>query len=481
MSLPSGAIESDAADVNDIDIYGLHTGRDPVNGEAGPKAVAAPAVPVDSPKAAVGAPVLDDSPTDERPAPPVPSAAKDVEPDGDNDDEPAETPKWRAWMRPWMEPWVRSLRAALGVWFGAIAAYLFVTFFAWRFVPKHIPPVHDLMGTWYKYDTVFYVRIAEDGYLWSKFAPAFYPLYPALIKALNPIFPGGGLPAGLFISIMFGLVALVMLHRLVDHEFGEKVASRTTFYIVAFPAGFFLFAAYNESLYLALVLISLYAARKGNFWVANVAAAFAGSTRLFGLLLAAPLIYEYMRQRGWSLRKIRWDALSFGLIPSGVVAFAIFLERTTGDWLAFSHAQDGWKRKYDWPGVPMWKTLKLLNDKPFLQDWRLLQLVNLAVVAGAIILLLLALRRRSRLSFRPDQYYLLVYAAVPILLFISTETGWPNYLMSATRIGLEWFPAFIILGMMGRSRAFERFYLLLAIMAQGMFLAPMLLNIQFTA
>ncbi|WP_433211611.1 mannosyltransferase family protein [Dactylosporangium sp. CS-047395] len=376
---------------------------------------------------------------------------------------------------------MRSLKVAAGVWAAAGVAYVFVTFYAWRFMPDRIPPVHDLMGTWYKFDTIFYVRIAEDGYLWSKFAPAFYPLYPGLIKLVNPILPGGGLPAALAISVFFGLVALVMLHRLVDEEFGDKVASRTTFYLAAFPAGFFLLAAYNESLYITLVIAALYAARKGNFWWASVFAALAGSTRLFGLLLVAPLAYEYLRQRGWSLRKVRWDALGFLLIPSGVVAFAIFLHSTTGDWLAFSHAQDGWHRQYGWPGQPIWKTIKLLNDKPFLQDWRLLQVFNLISVLGAIGLLLLAVRRRSKLSFRSDQFYLLIYAALPIFLFICTETAFPNYLMSAPRIALEWFPAFIVLGMLGASRTFERMYLFLALVAQGLFLAPMLLQLQFTA
>ncbi|WP_432981488.1 mannosyltransferase family protein [Dactylosporangium sp. CA-233914] len=395
-------------------------------------------------------------------------------------EDPAPTPKWRAWIRPWMAPWIRSLKAAAGVWLAAGLAYVVVTVFAGRFVPTREPQVHNLLGSWYQFDTLFYVRIAEDGYLYNKFAPAFYPLYPGLIKLFNPILPGGAFPAALFVSIMFALVALTMLHRLVDEEFGEKVASRTVFYIAAFPAGFFFLAAYNESLFLALVLMSLYAARKGNFWFASAFAALAGSTRLFGLLLAAPLAYEYMRQRGWSIRKIRWDALSFAFIPSGVIAFAIFLQIKLGDWLAFSHAQDGWKRTYGWPGQPIWKTLKLLNDKPYLLDWRLLQGLNLVCVVGAMVLLLLTLRK-GRFHFRRDQYYLLVYAAAPIFLFICTEAGWPNYLMSAPRIALEWFPCFIVLGMMGASRTFERVYLFMALTSQTLFLAPMLLQIQFFA
>lgn len=452
MSLPSGAIESDAADVNDIDIDAFPSDPEPVNGKAAVVAVGA----------------IDEA---------VPEASTGIEPE----EAPAATPKWRSWIRPWMQPWLRSLKVASGVWLAAGIAYVFVTFYAWRFLPTRIPGISDLLGTWYQYDTIFYVRIAEDGYKFYDYAPAFYPLYPGMIKALNPIFPGGAFPAAMAISVFFALVTLVMLHRLVDEEFGAEVASRTTLYLAAFPMGFFLFAAYNESLYIALVLISLYAARKGHFWVANIAAALAGGTRLFGLLLAAPIAWEYMRQRGWSVRKIRWDALGFLLIPTGLIAFSAFLYRVTGDWLAFSHAQSGWHRKYGWPGEPIWKTIKLLNDKPYLQDWRLLGLFNVVSVLGAIALLLFALRRKSRFGFRSDQNYLLVYAAVPILLFICTEAGWPNYLISAPRIAMEWFPAFVILAMLGRSRNVERIYLFLALMAQGLFLAQILLKVQFVA
>ncbi|WP_432832478.1 mannosyltransferase family protein [Dactylosporangium sp. CA-092794] len=395
-------------------------------------------------------------------------------------DAPARTPKWRAWVRPWMTPWLRSLKVAGTVWIAAGMAYAIATALVFRFEPGRPPPhIHTLIGFWNRFDTIFYVRIAQDGYLYGKFAPAFYPLYPFLIKIGNPIIPGSGLIAALVISVFFAFTALLLLHRLVDEEFGDAIAGRTVFYLAAFPAGFFLFAAYNESLYITMALLSLYAARKGNFWIASAAAALAGSTRLFGLLLAAPLAYEYMRQRGWNLRKIRWDVASFLFIPSGLVAFSIFLKIKTNDWLAFSHAQDGWKRTYGWPGEPIWKTLKLLNDKPFFQDWRLLGILEIISVVGAILMLVLAFR--GRFKFRRDQYYLLVYAAVPIFLFTCTMGGWPNYLISAPRIALEWFPAFIVVGMLGASRTFERLYLFIAIMTQAMMLGPVLLGTQFVA
>jgi hypothetical protein len=205
----------------------------------------------------------------------------------------------------------------------------------------------------------------------------------------------------------------------------------------------------------------------------------AGSTRLFGLLLVAPLAYEYLRQRGWSLRKIRWDALSFLYIPAGVVAFSAWCAVKLGDWLAFVRAQDHWKRSYGWPGEPIWKTLQELTKGPILVDWRLLGIFEAACTIGAIALVLLALFGRWR--FRADQRFLLVYTAVPLLLFICTMAGWPHYLMSAPRIVLEWFPLFIVLGMMGSSRSFERVYLFVALMTQALMLAPVLMDYQFVA
>jgi hypothetical protein len=452
VSLSSDAIESDAVHVQDIDVDTLDKGRVAVTD------------------------ALDQQPTATSDARGETSPAV-----AETSVAPATTPRWRSWMRPWMEPWVRSAKVAAAIWVAAGLAYCMATFYVWRIADpsRELPHFRDLLSTWYRFDTIFYVRIADDGYLYNPFAAAFYPLYPFLIKITDPILPGQGLVAAIAVSVTCAFVTLVMLHRLVDEEFGGKIASRTVFYLAAFPTGFFLFAGYNESLYIALAIISLYAARKGHFWIASAAAALAGSTRLFGVLLAAPLVYEYMRQRGWSLRKIRWDAVSFLFIPSGVVAFAIFCKIKLGDWLAFTHAQAGWKRTYGWPGEPIWKTLKQLNESPILKDWRLLNIFELTVMFGAIALLILAVW--GPWKFRRDQYYLLVYTAVPMLLFSCTMAGWPHYLMSAPRIALEWFPLFVIIGMMGAKRGFERIYLFMALMAQALMIAPILLQLQFVA
>ena len=56
------------------------------------------------------------------------------------------------------------------------------------------------------WDSVYYIRIAQDGYLHGP-RVAFFPLYPATIAILGRIFFGHYLLAGIVISIAAGLAA----------------------------------------------------------------------------------------------------------------------------------------------------------------------------------------------------------------------------------------------------------------------------------
>ena len=62
------------------------------------------------------------------------------------------------------------------------------------------PLIHDLgpfTDIWARWDSVFFVRIAEHGY--DKASAAFYPLYPGLVAALGRVFFGHYLLAGIVI------------------------------------------------------------------------------------------------------------------------------------------------------------------------------------------------------------------------------------------------------------------------------------------
>ena len=157
-----------------------------------------------------------------------------------------------------------------------------------------------LLGPWQRFDTQHYLRIARNGYA-AEADSVFPPLYPLAIRAVGGLMggsPTANLAAAIVLSNLACLGLLILLHRVVTAELGPEYATRTLIYFVLFPTGFFLFAAYSESIFLLLALGSLWAARNGRFWLAGVLGFLAALTRLTGWILVVPLVYELWRQRG---------------------------------------------------------------------------------------------------------------------------------------------------------------------------------------
>ncbi|HEX6382326.1 MAG TPA: mannosyltransferase family protein, partial [Acidimicrobiia bacterium] len=151
--------------------------------------------------------------------------------------------------------------------------------------PTITPGWHNLITAWERFDALWFLRIATAGYTPGDGSAAFFPLYPMLIRVLSPVLGGHPLAAGLLISNAAFLGALVVLYFLSSSEFDEQVARRTILYLTIFPSAYFFLAPYSESLFLLLVVSSLWAARRGKWWLAGVAGALAAATRNVGVLL----------------------------------------------------------------------------------------------------------------------------------------------------------------------------------------------------
>jgi hypothetical protein len=278
--------------------------------------------------------------------------------------------------------------------------------------------------------------------------------------------------ATLFVANVAMLAALVLLYRLTEHELGRAPAGRTIFYLVAFPTGFFLTAAFNEGLFIALIVGSVYCMRRGHWWLAGVLGAFAGATRSAGILLVLPFVYEYVRQRG---RRIRLDALAVGVIPLGLVAVMITDYAYYHKPLAFSEAQATfWGRHLTWPwnGVieaAAYVAGRRKGSQPLSDIW-VHNALELATVLLLLVLVGLAVFGPWRM--RRDQLVLPLFGLLLILFMISFEPKGPPYpLVSASRIGLEVFPAFMMLGVLGRSPWLDRACLVLFLTMQGVLVA----------
>ncbi|PRY30015.1 mannosyltransferase family protein [Pseudosporangium ferrugineum] len=352
-------------------------------------------------------------------------------------------------------PWRPALLAALAVWSTSFVVHLMVGALAWLTYQGRgpAPDPWSIAVRWNGWDAVHYVSIAEQGYHLGPGYPAFFPLFPMLIHVVNPILPGDGVVAALVLANAAAFGALALLYRLAELELGAEVARRAAWYLAVFPTGFFLFIGYNESLFLLLIVGSLYAARRGNWWLAGMLGALSSATRLFGVLLIVPLAVEYLRQVGWRPRRIRPDVLALALVPLGLVGYSIYCLVDLGSPLQFSIAQDEWGRRYTFPGVAWVTSVRQIAGHGLLDKHALGGMLDAGTVLVAVVLLILCVRGPFRL--RRDQMYLVVQGAIGLIMLMSTEVGGRS-MQSSARYAMEAVAIFLVLGRIGAHPVVDR-------------------------
>jgi hypothetical protein len=329
------------------------------------------------------------------------------------------------------------------------------------------------LGRW---DSVWYLAIAGSGY-GDGAREAFFPLYPLLVRIAGaPL--GSALVGGALASTALLGVALVVLHRLVALDHDRAVARNAVLVTALFPMSFFFSAVYSESLFLALSVGAVYAARLDRWAWAGVLGALAASTRSAGVVLLVPLALVYLWGTGppsWRPRRpLRADVLWLGLVPLGLAAYCGFLALQGLDPLAPFHAQDVWFRSWAgpfggvWDGtVAAWDGARQLlsgsrepvyfgaaGGDPFLVARHNIELfvwlvLGAVAVAGAL--------RRLPVAYGA---YLLVALALPL----SYPVG-PQPLMSLPRFLCVLFPLAIWLALWMTGRAWRERLVVVAFMA----------------
>lgn len=300
-----------------------------------------------------------------------------------------------------------------------------------------------------RWDATWYLQIALDGYPDTTHA-AFFPLYPFLARAVGEAF-GSLVVGGVLVSFAAGIAALALLHRLALLELGEEAARAAVWLLACFPGAIFLSAVYSESLFLALSLGSVLAARTGRWWWAGALGALAAATRSAGVVLLVPLLVLWWTH---SPRRPR-DLVGPALVPAGLAAYCAGLALAGLDGLAPFHAQEQWFRHFAGPFVGVWDgavaawdgARQLLHGSrvpvyfeqaggdPYVNAAHNLELF--ATLVAIVPMLIGALRRL------PPAYGLYALAALALPLSWPVE---PQPLMSLPRFALVVFPLFLWLG-----------------------------------
>jgi mannosyltransferase PIG-V len=346
------------------------------------------------------------------------------------------------------------------------AAALFALFV---FVPNQNPRAarwddptltHDLgavTDVWARWDSVWFLRIAEHGYsAASGAASAFYPLYPGAVALIGRAFFGHYVLAGILISLAAALGAFLLLYRIGEERLDPDGSRRAVLYLALFPFALFLQAVYSESLYLLLTLAAFACAERRRFLLAGGAAGLAMLTRPTGIALlpALALLAWHERDR---LRALGGLAVA----PVLFAAYPLYLWLAEGDPWQFVHAQRIWSRHLSpagplggiWDGLRAgWAGIEQLASGSHthvywtaVRDTDPIRAATLNLECLAFLVLFVAL---TVIAWRRFGAPYGLFAALSLAIPLSVPSHrWP--LLSLPRFGLTIFPFFLALAVLG--------------------------------
>ena len=350
-----------------------------------------------------------------------------------------------------------SLTAVTTVWFAPSRAWTRPDLGGWA--DWIVAPLAIWDGGWY-------AEIAESGYGGRRERAAFWPLYPLLLRGASWVSGARVEVAGVILSNLALLIALVALGRLVRADYSTNVADRSVWLVAMLPNGFVFSAVYTESLFLALSVTALLAARSGRWGIAAALAALAAVTRNTGLLILIPLTAMAIGHVGWRPGPLLRLAWPLALVPLAPAAFLWHLNDLWGDPLLPMRVGAHWDRHPAWP----WRSLWTGTHTAMRAYGRWLggragwlpnpsetpRLIGLPAVAVAIALLPRAWQRLG--------WGYMAYAAASLLVPLASPAGYNGFL-SVPRYLVPVFPLWVTAATLPISPG--RWKLLLAGLALG--------------
>ena len=301
--------------------------------------------------------------------------------------------------------------------------------YARKVIPKNaLRPMLDVLTSW---DGVWYLRIVRLGYptfvrpnvdydVWDARA-AFFPLYPACVKALDALLPGGDIEAALLLNFCLGAVAVVLVGILTRRLYGESVALKAMVLMAMFPGAFVLSFAYTEALLIVLAAGCLWALGERRWWLAGALAALATATRPNGVALvvacAVAAVVAVRERREWR------SLVALVVSPMGFIGFMLWIDHRVaerGVWFRVQTEAWGEGTSFGWTAVR--RTAKAIAH-PLSSPTNTITLASVA----ALVLLVWFLRRHPL----PAPMVAYSLAVVVLMLLPATVTARPRFLYTA--------------------------------------------------
>ena len=310
------------------------------------------------------------------------------------------------------------------------------------------------LWSWANFDGEHYLLIAQRSYV--EFEQAFFPLFPLLLKTISSLTSMPLIFAGLTISHLAFLLALIIFYKLLKIDYTSKQSLWVIIFLVFFPTAYYFGSVYTESLFLLLTICSFYFYRKNNFFLAGVFGFFASLCKFVGVFLFPAILIELFlnvksqkskkgvgllviflsRLRDMSSQKLKF--LWLLLIPLGTLTYMFYLANVYGDPLFFIHAQSAFGANRSGDSLVLlpqvfFRYLKIVTMSSFTYQY----IIAVLELAATVFFLLL-----SFLSFKKLRFSYALFAVCSLIL--PTLTG---SLSSMPRYVLTIFPLFIPLNL----------------------------------
>ncbi len=311
-------------------------------------------------------------------------------------------------------------------------------------------PLWKLVGPWIRWDSFWYLGIATGGYT-EKAQAVFSPLYPAAIHLLGSL--TGQPTAAVAISLLAFMGALLLAWRLVEEQWDESVAKRTVLVMLLFPAAFYFYSGYAESLALLGIVGTFYSAKKGQWIWAGLAATVATLSRPVGviavLVLASELVFQAQADRRAG-RKVQLLQFASLFIPvAAYLAETLYLYQRLHI-LGIAQAESLWGGHIANPAATTGALLSAMLHGPTAGFTEVQIVANLFALA-----LILVTTVTVFLQDFPPTYRLFTLAMAAVLL-LQTSGSLP--FGSELRYTLLLFPMYIVLArLLKRPRGFTAF------------------------
>lgn len=311
----------------------------------------------------------------------------------------------------------------------------------WHYAQKYPVVESELVYPWANFDGVHYLGIASRGYVdEGRFLPLFPFVTRVVAEVLTPFsdpVPYGAVLfwSGMVVSTVSSIGAVVMLYRLFALDYSPKIAQKSILYLLAFPTAFILGALYTEGLFLFLSVTAFWFARKRRWLFSALTVLFLAVTRLTGLLVVVPILYELYVLELQAVKKITFKNIKplvwFALTPLLLLAYIYYNHLTWGDPLYFVHAHGalGNSRAVSslvFPLVTVYRYVQILvTVSPSVYEYwiAVIEIVSLVL---SVVGLFFVWKQKQRGSYL---LYTLVLVALPVLS--GTLSGYPRYILPA--------------------------------------------------